>query len=101
LTYLSKDGEAGYPGNLELQVTYWLLNNNSIKIDYVAKTDKATVLNPTNHSYFNLKGNGKGDILDHHVKIHSDKILEANNGLIPTGNFYSVENTPFDFRKMK
>jgi aldose 1-epimerase len=99
LKYLSKDGEEGYPGNLSVTVTYSLTADNELKIDYDATSDKDTVLNVTNHSYFNLAGQGNGDILDHVVTINADKFTPINAGLIPTGELRSVEGTPFDFRK--
>lgn len=99
--YLSQDGEEGYPGNLELLVTYTLTNNNELKIDYIAKTDKITILNPTHHSYFNLTGNPNNTILDHEVMINANEFTPVNASLIPTGKLESVENTPLDFRKPK
>jgi aldose 1-epimerase len=96
LTYLSKDGEEGYPGNLTATVTYTLTDDNRLRIRYVAVTDKPTVLNLTNHSYFNLKGDG--DILGHLVTINSDQFLPVDAGLIPTGKLRLVDGTPFDFR---
>lgn len=99
--YLSKDGEEGYPGNLELLVTYTLTNNNELKISYSAKTDKITILNPTHHSYFNLTGNPNNTILEHEVMINANKFTPVNSSLIPTGKLESVENTPLDFRKLK
>lgn len=77
------------------------MNEDSLRIDYEATTDKPTVINPANHAYFNLKGHGKGDITDHFLKIFSDKIVEVNEGLIPTGNLLPVKDTPFDFKKYK
>jgi aldose 1-epimerase len=98
LTYLSKDGEEGFPGNLEVTATYTLTDNNELKLEYTAKTDKPTVVNLTHHSYFNLAGQGNGDILNHLVYINSDKTTPVDSGLIPTGAFASVAGTPFDFR---
>ena len=98
LTYLSKDGEEGYPGNLTSTVTYTLTDNNELKIDYPATTDKTTVVNLTNHAYFNLAGPGEGDILGHMVTINADKFTPVDKGLIPTGELKDVAGTPFDFR---
>jgi aldose 1-epimerase len=99
LTYLSKDGEEGYPGNLTAKVVYTLTDNNELKIDYTATTDKDTVVNLTNHSYFNLAGQGNGDILDHQVTINADRFTPVDKGLIPTGELRPVAGTPFDFRQ--
>jgi aldose 1-epimerase len=99
LTYLSKDGEEGYPGNLHVKVVYTLTDNNELKIDYTATTDKATVVNLTHHSYFNLAGAGKGDILSHEVMINASKFTPIDEGLIPTGELKDVAGTPFDFTK--
>jgi aldose 1-epimerase len=99
LNYLSKDGENGFPGNLSVQVTYSLTSDNELRIDYAATTDKDTVLNLTNHSYFNLKGEGQGDILQHEVRLNANKFTPVDATLIPTGELKPVQGTPFDFRK--
>ncbi len=99
LTYLSKDGEQGYPGNLTATVAYHLTVANELQIDFAATTDKATVVNLTNHSYFNLKGAGDGDILGHLVMLNADRFTPVDSGLIPTGELRAVKGTPFDFRK--
>ncbi len=98
LTYLSKDGEEGYPGNLEVKVTYAVTSNNELKIDYQATTDKKTVLNLTNHSYFNLNGQGEGTINNHLLMLNADNYTPVDSTLIPTGKIEPVEGTPFDFR---
>jgi aldose 1-epimerase len=97
LTYTSKDMEEGYPGNLQTEVTYTLTNDNELRIDYKATTDKKTVVNLTNHSYFNLSGNTKTDILNHTVSLAASKFLPVDKGLIPTGKLEDVKGTPFDF----
>jgi aldose 1-epimerase len=98
LTYVSKDGDQGYPGTLTATVRY-TLNGNTLNIDYSATCDADTVLNITNHSYFNLAGQGKGDILGHQLKLNASRYIPVDQTLIPTGELAPVEGTPFDFRK--
>lgn len=100
MTHHSKDGDEGYPGNLDLTVVYTLSSENSLRIDYHATTDKATVINLTNHSYFNLTGM-KRDILSHELTVDADSIVPVNTELIPTGALRAVAGTPFDFRTPK
>jgi len=100
LTYLSKDGEEGYPGNLSVTVTYHLTDANDLKIDYSATTDKDTVVNLTNHSYFNLKGAGSGDILGHNLMLNAERFTPVDKNLIPIGELLGVAGTPFDFRRL-
>ncbi len=98
-SYLSKDGDEGFPGNLDCIVTYTLTNGNELKISYEATTDKPTIVNLTNHSYFNLAGAGNGDVLDHEMLINADYYTPSDKELIPTGEIHSVKDTPLDFTK--
>ena len=101
LSYLAKDKEEGYPGNLHLKVTYALREDNALVVDYWAETDKATPVNVTQHTYFNLKGEGNGDILGHELMLNADKYTPVDESLIPTGKMPTVKGTPFDFTKPK
>ncbi len=95
---LSPHLEQGFPGDLQQKIRYTLTNRNELKISYHMVSDKTTVINPTNHCYFNLQGHGSGTILDHTMEIHADAFLPTDDGLIPTGEVRKVEGTPFDFR---
>jgi len=97
LSYISEDGEEGYPGNLACSVTYTLTKDDELKFSYEAQTDKSTVINLTNHSYYNLAGQGSSDILSHELTLNADKYTVVDAGLIPTGENRSVKDTPMDF----
>lgn len=101
ITYLSKDGEMGYPGNLDVQVTYTLTSANEVKIDYLATTDKSTPVNLTNHAFFNLAGDKYGTINNHILTLNADSLTAVDSTLIPLGANVPVEGTPFDFRTPK
>ncbi|MCU7547920.1 galactose mutarotase [Chitinophagaceae bacterium LB-8] len=97
--YLSKDGEEGYPGNLQIKVTYHLTDQNELQLHFEAETDQTTIINLTNHAYFNLNGQGSGTILNHLLQINADHYTPIDETSIPFGTIESVEGTPFDFRQ--
>ena len=99
LRYTSPDMEEGFPGNLVVKVTYSLTDTNTVKMEYEATTDKTTVVNLTNHTYFNLNGEGSGSILNHSLQLYADQFTPVDRGLIPTGELKDVQGTPFDFRE--
>jgi aldose 1-epimerase len=99
-SYLSIDGEEGYPGNLNTRVRYTITEENELKIEYYAISDKDTLVNLTNHSYFNLSGQGSGDVLKHKIMINAEKFTKNDKYSIPTGEIAEVNNTPMDFRKL-
>ena len=101
LKYISQDMEEGYPGNLQVKVTYTLDDNDELRVEYEAETDMKTIVNLTQHSYFNLSGDFSKNILDHEITINADSFLPVDSTLIPTGEVISVEGTPFDFRESK
>lgn len=99
LLYVDEDGEGGFPGTIHMEVTYTFTKEGELIINYKGTSDKDTILNPTNHTYFNLSGNAKNTIENHYLKIKSDRFIELNDELIPTGKLLNVENTTFDFKK--
>ncbi len=101
LSYLSPDGEQGFPGNLTLKVTYSVTEDNELKLEYSATTDKSTVINFTNHAFFNLKGAGQGDVLDHVLWVNASQFTPTDKAAIPTGELRDVKGTPFDFTSPK
>ena len=100
LSYFSPDGEEGFPGNFTLKVLFTVTEDNELKLTYHATTDKPTVLNVTNHAFFNLAGEGNGDILGHELMVNADSFTPTNESSIPTGEILSIEGTPLDFRNL-
>lgn len=100
-TYHSPDGECGFPGNVDIDVTYTLSTDNALIIEYFAKTDAETPINPTNHTYFNLTGDPSREILSEELQINAESVTETDTALIPNGKLIPVDDTPFDFRKPK
>ncbi|MEN6457414.1 MAG: aldose epimerase family protein [Thermoguttaceae bacterium] len=98
-SYRGVDGEEGYPGTLDAQVTYSLTDDNELRMEYAATTDRPTVVNLTNHAYWNLAGAGSGDVLGHQLTLHAERYLPTDEGLIPTGELRPVADTPMDFRR--
>jgi aldose 1-epimerase len=101
LSYVSPDGDQGFPGNLTVEVTYTVTEDNSLKLEYSATTDKPTVINFTNHAFFNLKGEGQGDVLDHVLWVNAKRFTPTDKAAIPTGEYRAVKGTPFDFTSPK
>ena len=101
LSYLSRDGEEGYPGNLKVLVTYILNNDDELSVSYSATTDQPTIVNLSQHSYFNLSGDFNKEILDHEIVLNADSFLAVDASLIPTGEIVNVKGTPFDFTNPK
>lgn len=99
LSYVSADGEEGYPGNLNIKVTYTLTHDGTLQVTYDASTDAPTIVNLTNHTYWNLTGNARQDVLDHELLVHADHITPVDETLVPTGSLLPVDGTPFDFRR--
>lgn len=99
LSYLSRDGEEGYPGNLSVRVVYTLTDADELKVEYHATTDKDTVVNLTQHNYYNLAGQGSGDVLGHLLTLNADRFTPTDAGAIPTGELRAVRGTPFDFKR--